>query len=64
MGSIPELELMGNSGIAYLKQNGIGNDKFEIKVSFKNNFSMTILIGILTIWNRYSEYLLVVKKSR
>ena len=37
--SIPELELMVNSGIGiyYLKKNGIGIDKFLIEVSYKNN---------------------------
>ena len=34
MGSIPELELMGNFGIAYLKK-GIGINKFGIEVCYK-----------------------------
>jgi len=37
MGSIPELELMVNSGIGinYLKKNSIGIDKLGIEVSYK-----------------------------
>ena len=36
--SIPELGLMGNSKIAYLK-NGIGIDKFGIEVCYKRTKS-------------------------
>jgi len=42
--SIPDLELMGNSkiGIAYLKKNGFGIDKFGIEVHYQKKIHKLI----------------------
>jgi len=44
-------------GIAYLKKNGIGIDKFGIEVCYKKSYLEHKLLG-LGIPSRYSEYLL------